>query len=102
VEFRTYRLESRDQELNATAGSTLDAYLNRGGGIGPEIRVGTLSRVPIAAAQMGRSDAVRFMLPAQLRAADASRNGAPGVLRNRMALREGPGAIECERLGRVA
>ena len=77
-------------------------YLNRGSGVGPEMRVGTLSRVPIAAAQMGRADAVRFMLPAQLRAGDASRNSAPGVLRNRMALREGPGATECERLGRVA
>jgi hypothetical protein len=100
--FELVGLASGNEELNATAGSTLEAYLTRGGGIGPAMRVGTLSRVPIAAAQMGRSDAVQFMLPAQLVANDSNRNGAPGVLRNRMALREGAGATECERLGRVA
>jgi hypothetical protein len=100
--FDLVNIDASDRDLLATAGNTLEAYLNRGGGIGPEMRVGTLSRVPIAAAQMGRADTVRYMLPAQLRASDAARNGAPGVLRNRMALREGPGATECERLGRVA
>jgi hypothetical protein len=82
------------------ANSTLDAFFRNG--VANDVRVGTLSRLPIAAAQLGRAEAVRFMLPAQLHAADASRNGAPGVFRNRMAVREGPGAIECERLGRVA
>jgi hypothetical protein len=100
--FDLAHVEASDAELMKTATATLNAYLSRGSGVGPEMRVGTLSRVPIAAAQMGRADAVRYMLPAQLHASDASRNGAPGVLRNRMALREGPGATECERLGRVA
>ena len=100
--FELAHVEANDAELMKTATATLNAYLSRGRGLSSETRVGTLSRLPIAAAQMGRADAVRYMLPAQLRASDAARNGAPGVLRNRMALREGPGATECERLGRVA
>ena len=98
--FELCHLESADAGARELANSTFDAYFREG--VGPETRVGTLSRLPIAAAQLGRAEAVRYMLPAQLRASDASRDGAPGLLRNRMALREGPGATECERLGRVA
>jgi hypothetical protein len=99
--FELCNVETADAETMKVANDTLDAYTRRAG-IGPQTRVGTLSRVPIAAAQLGRADAVRYMLPAQLRAGDAGRNDQPGIFRNRMALREGPGATECERLGRVA
>ena len=98
--FDLCHVETTDAEMLKLANSTLDAYLRQP--LGPETLVGTLSRVPIAAAQLGRAEAVRYMLPAQLRASDASRNDAPGVFRNRMSLREGPGALDAERLGRVA
>jgi len=93
--------EGADSAMLDLANSTFDAYFRDG--IGPQTRVGTLSRLPIAAAQLGRGEAIRYLLPAQLRASDAGRGAnAPGIMRNRMALREGPGATECERLGRVA
>jgi hypothetical protein len=98
--FELCHLESADAAMLALANSTFDSYFR--GEIGPETRVGTLSRLPIAAAQLGRAEAVRYLLTAQLRAGDAARGNAPGIMRNRMALREGPGATECERLGRVA
>lgn len=71
-----------------------------------EMTVGsTLSRVPIAAAHLGWSDKMRRMLPAltlrtpeKLEYAGHSEWNS-GVLRNRLGLHEGPGAIECERLG---
>jgi hypothetical protein len=64
-----------------------------------------LSKLPIAASILGRSDAVRHLIPNQIRAitperATAYRNG--GVLANRMSLREGPQALAAERLGRAA
>ena len=74
-----------------------------------EMTVGsTLSRVPVAAAHLGWSDKIKHMLPAltlstpeKLGYAGHSEWGS-GVLRNRLGLHEGPGAIECERLGMLS
>jgi hypothetical protein len=67
----------------------------------------TFSRVPIAACNLGLTEAIRHMLPALVQtrehAASLDYTGrgewSIGVLRNRLGLDEGPGAIECERLG---
>jgi hypothetical protein len=73
--------------------------------------VSVLSQSAVIAARLGRADEVRFMLPNQIRclAPDAdfcditgSASAERPVLMNRMTLREGPGAIDAERLGRVA
>jgi hypothetical protein len=59
----------------------------------------------IAAAQLGRADAVRYMIPAQIEARIAERGTAykgGAVLANRMTLREGPQALDAQRLGRAA
>ena len=73
--------------------------------------VSVLSQAAVIAARMGNADDVRFMLPNQIRclAPDhdfcdfaGSGSAASPVLMNRMTLREGPGAIDAERLGRVA
>ena len=74
-------------------------------GIGPQTNVSVLSKMAIAAAQLRRADAVRFMIPAQIEArvperGTAYRGGA--VLANRMTLREGPQALDAQRLGRAA
>jgi hypothetical protein len=73
--------------------------------IGPQTNVSVLSKMAIAAVQLGRADAVRYMIPAQIEArvperATAYKGGA--VLANRMTLREGPQALDAQRLGRAA
>ncbi len=69
----------------------------------------TLSRLPVAAAHLGWTEKIRQMLPALARSLHveelnyAGRGECDvGVLRNRLALVEGPGAIECERLGMLS
>jgi hypothetical protein len=73
--------------------------------------VSVLNQVAVAAARLGQAEDLRFMLPNQIRCLDPSRDfcdiAGSGcadrpVLMNRMTLREGPGAIDAERLGRVA
>lgn len=101
--FDLCNVESRDTGLLETARATFDQYLRNG--LNPRMPVGVLSKLPIAAASLGRADAVRVLLPNQIRAiaperATAYRNG--GVLANRMTLREGPQALDAERLGRAA
>src|SRR6516165_12261454 len=59
----------------------------------------------IAGAQLRRVDAVRYMIPAQIEARVPERGTAykgGAVLANRMTLREGPQALDAERLGRAA
>jgi hypothetical protein len=51
--FDLCTLECPDAEMMKVANATFDAFTRRSG-IGPETRVGTLSRLPIAAAQLGR------------------------------------------------
>ncbi len=75
----------------------------------PEMTVGsTLSRLPVAAAHLGWSDKIRHMLPALTLSKPEKLEYAghtewnSGVLRNRLGLHEGPGAIECERLGMLS
>src|SRR5262245_38291338 len=85
------------------ANNTFNAALRNG--IGPQTTVSVLSKMAIAAAQLGRADAVRYMIPAQIEArvperGTAYRGGA--VLANRMTLREGPQALDAQRLGRAA
>jgi len=69
----------------------------------------TLSRLPVAAAHLGRSDLILHLLPALVRSPRVERfeyagrgDIEPGILRNRLGLDEGPGAIEAERLGMLA
>jgi hypothetical protein len=69
----------------------------------------TLSRLPVAAAHLGRADLILHMLPALARSPRVERfeyagrgEVDPGILRNRLGLDEGPGAIEAERLGMLA
>jgi hypothetical protein len=72
---------------------------------GPTTSVGLLSKVPMAAATQGRSEAVRFLLPNQLRALPGRRDtpDRPNrVLANRMSLREGIQATDAEAPGRAA
>ena len=85
------------------ASATFNAAMR--GGVGPQTTVPVLSKMAIAAAQLGRADAVRYMIPAQIEARVPERGTAykgGAVLANRMTLREGPQALDAQRLGRAA
>jgi hypothetical protein len=100
--FDLCHVEARDRETVATAGATFDHLLRNG--LRPDTPVQVLSKVAIAAASLGRADAVRILIPNQMRGLLAERGTAyknGGVLANRMMLREGPQALDAERLGRA-
>jgi hypothetical protein len=79
------------------------------GGVNENTIINVLSRTPLAAANLGLSDQVKYLIPSQIRS--NPREGCDiysigesgwGVLKNRLQLREGPGAIECQRLGNAS
>ncbi|MGO9257519.1 MAG: glycosyl hydrolase family 95 catalytic domain-containing protein [Bryobacteraceae bacterium] len=100
--FDLCNVESRDRQTLETAQATFAASLRNG--LNPGMTVQVLSKQAIAAASLGRADAVRVMIPSQVRGtaerATAYKNG--GSLANRMMLREGPQALDAERLGRAS
>ncbi|MEO7143218.1 MAG: glycoside hydrolase family 95-like protein [Bryobacteraceae bacterium] len=100
--FDLCNVESSDPEILATANRTFNSYFRNG--IDPHTPVSVLSKLAIAAASLGRADAVRVLLPNQIRSAVPERGTAyknGGILANRMMLREGPQALDAERLGRA-
>ncbi len=96
-------VESKDKEILAIANATFDSSFRNG--IGATTQVQVLSKQAIAAASLGRADAVRYLIPNQFRGLAAERPTAykgGGALANRMMLREGPQALDAERLGRAS
>jgi hypothetical protein len=100
--FDLCNVESSDRKTLETGHATFTASLRNG--LTPQTNVQTLSKQAIAAASLGRADAVRVMIPNQIRGtaerSTAYKNG--GALSNRMMLREGPQALDAERLGRAS
>jgi hypothetical protein len=101
--FDLCHVNTRDRRTLETANNTF-GYIYRNG-IGPTTNVGVLSKQAIAGALLGRPEAARFLVPAQIQVraperSTAYRNG--GVLANRMTLREGPQALDVQRLGRAS
>ena len=95
--------ESPDKQMIAAANATFDRTYRAG--IGPATAVGMLSKWAIAGTTLGRVEATRFLIPNQIRALAAEREtaylgGRP--LANRLTLREGPQALDAQRLGRAA
>jgi len=71
-----------------------------------DTRLHVLSREATVAANLGLADYVKYMVPGQIRTiptegCDTWGQGpsGQGVLRNRLGMREGPGCLECQRLG---
>jgi hypothetical protein len=101
--FDLVNLESPDKQMRDAANATFDrAYRT---GIGPNTAIGVLSKWAIAGTTLGRAEATRFLVPNQMRALTAEREtaylgGRP--LANRLTLREGPQALDAQRLGRAA
>lgn len=82
-------------EMLKTANATYDSYFKDGitGNVYPYV----LSKLPVAGVILGRVEAVRFLIPNQIR-----RNPKDEVLVNRMDLSEGFYTTNIERLGRAA
>ncbi|WP_404713661.1 glycosyl hydrolase family 95 catalytic domain-containing protein [Sphingomonas sp. MMS24-J13] len=89
-----------DHDLRALAEATFDALLAEHGPGSPSWNNG-LTKLPIAAALLGRADQVRALLPRQMGARVAPGTTAnAALLRNRLSLGEGPQALSAEHLGR--
>jgi hypothetical protein len=101
--FDFCNVESADQQTLDLANATLTQTLR--GDVGAVTPVSVLSKVAIAAASLGRRDAVRHLIPNQMRVLRPERAAAykgGGVLANRMTLREGQQALDAQRLGRAS
>jgi hypothetical protein len=67
-------------------------------GANEKTNVGLLSRDAVAASNLGLGDQVKYLIPNQMHVNEQA-DSRSGVLPNKLMLGEGPGAIECERLG---
>ncbi len=90
--FDLATLESKDREMMKIANNTFDGYFPNG--IHENTLAGTLTMLPIVGAMLGRSDAVKYLIPNQMKALTKS------VFENRMDCMEGIQAMTAERLGR--
>lgn len=96
--------DSADAATLAAANATFDRAMQRSG-LNAQTPVGVLSKIAIAGTTLGRIDATRFLVPNQMRSLTTERQGAyrgGQPLANRLALREGIQAFDCQRLGRAA
>jgi hypothetical protein len=100
-------VETEDDAIRQIAAATFEAMYPTG--INADTQIAELTTDSMAAANLGRSEDIRHMLLSQIVHAPAERDycdwdgtGPPAVLPNRMTLREGPGAIGVQRLGRMA
>ncbi len=99
---------TKDGEILNKANNAFDVMYPAG--VDQNTSVHVLDKRPIAAALLGRSDAVKFLIPNQIRSnqtpdkdfCDWNGSGRESVLANRMTLREGPGALGAQRLGNAA
>jgi hypothetical protein len=95
--------ESPDADTLDVAQATFASYFREG--LSARTPVAVLSKLAIAAATLGRPDAVRILVPNQMRVLGLERDAAykrGGVLANRLTLREGHEALDAQRLGRAS
>jgi hypothetical protein len=95
-------VEARDRDRRALAQATLEKLLDAHG---PGTRGWNngLTKLPIAAATLGRADLVRDLVPRQMGAlARPGELANTPLLRNRMSLGEGPQALSAQHLGRAS
>jgi hypothetical protein len=95
--FDFCNVEGSERRTFDLAQATFDHMMR--GALQPEIPVGILSKLAIAAASLGRADAVQILILNQMRLT-GRQSGA--VMANRMTQLEGPQATDAERLGRTS
>lgn len=105
--FDLCMVETEDTETVKIGNATYDASLRHP--MTQDTPVWTLSWVGAAAAHLGRAEDLKYIIPNQIRCLTPRRHfpnlpgsGSTCVLRNRLSLREGPGDIEFERVGRAS
>jgi len=98
---------TEDSTVVHTSNATFEAMYPHG--VNGSTPVSVLNRNATAAAHLRRANDLKYMLPNQLRClapehdfCDWIGGGKTGVLPNRLTLREGPGAIDAERIGRMS
>ncbi len=98
---------TEDEDVIRLGNNSFDAIFAEG--VTENTPINTLNQIPVAAALLGRSDAIKHMIPNQIKCltpdtdfCDWNGVGQVAVLNNRLTLREGPGAIDCQRLGNAA
>ena len=106
LEYDLCAVETANETIRRIGNATFDAAHPQ---ITAETPINVLNREATAAANLGRAEAIRFMLPNQLRCltpdhdfCDFKGGGPPAIQANRMTFRKGPGAIGVERIGRMA
>jgi Glycosyl hydrolase family 95 catalytic domain/Glycoside hydrolase family 95, C-terminal domain len=92
--FDLCTLENKDAETLKIANATFDSFFRSG--VGPDTRIGVLSKLAVAAAILGRRDDVKFLIPNQIQTKETP------ILANRMTLREGAQTTGLQRIGRAA
>ncbi len=107
IHYDFLNVASGNPEMTQVANATFDSVVP--GGANDKTAVHVLSRVAIAAAHLGRAGDLRHLVPNQMRSFDPGHDfcdwpgqGRIGVMPNRLTLREGPGAISAQRLGRAS
>ena len=107
IHYDLYNAATTDAEVLRVADATFDSLYP--GGTDDTSVINVLSRAGLAAAHLKRAHDVRYLVPNQIRClrpqgdfCDWTGGGETGVLRNRLTIREGPGDIEAQRLGRAA
>ncbi len=105
--FHLCHAETPDPETLRVANATYDAYFPNG--ITAQTPASVLSKLASAGTLLGRVEAAHFLIPNQMRVlapqrdfVDRANTGQTGVLANRMTLREGPQAMDVQRLGRAS
>ncbi len=101
--FDLCNVDAQDRDAFALAQATFGQLLPEG--LHAKTRVGVLSMLSVAAASLGRADAVEILLPNQMRQQPDPRSPwykQSGLLENRMTLGEGAQALHAEHLGRSA
>ena len=90
--FDLFTLESKNAEMLKISNNTFDGYFPNG--INANTLAGSLTMLPIVGAMLGRSDAVKYLIPNQMKALTKL------TFENRMDILEGTQALTAERLGR--
>jgi len=92
--FDLCTLENEDPKVMEIATATFESFFR--GGVDSETRIGVLSKLAGAAAILGRSEDIRFLIPNQIHTRETP------ALANRMTLREGAQTTGLQRIGRAA
>ena len=106
--YDLFNINSNNKTLSKRV---LESYQRKNpNGISENINMHVGNRDGVTAAKLGLANDVKYMLPAIVKGTEkgyidfkgsSGENGKP-VLRNRLSLREGAGAIECQRLGEAS